>query len=115
MSQENPPDWVNVGYGDDVSILELAQTVAKTVGFEGSIDTDPTKPDGTPRKLMDNTILRSLDWKPSVTLEKGLASAYQCFLAVDGDTIHADNIVRSRQGRISREIDRATSRLIICK
>ena len=81
MSQENPPDWVNVGYGDDVSILELAQTIANTVGFNGTIDTDSSKPDGTPRKLMGNSILRSLDWKPSVTLEKGLASAYQCFLA----------------------------------
>ena len=81
MTLENPPDWVNVGYGEDVSILELAQTVAKTVGFEGSIDTDPTKPDGTPRKLMDNTILRSLDWKPETSLEEGLALAYQCFLA----------------------------------
>jgi len=81
MALENPPDWANVGFGDDTTILELAQAVAKAVGFEGEIDTDPSRPDGTPRKLMDNTILRSHDWKPSVNLEAGLASAYQCFLA----------------------------------
>lgn len=80
MAVENPPDWVNVGYGDDVTILELAQSVAKVVGYQGSIETDTTKPDGTPRKLMDNSILRSLNWTPSILLGQGLASAYQCFL-----------------------------------
>ncbi len=80
LALDNPPDWVNVGYGDDVTIMELAQAVARAVGFKGSIDTDPSKPDGTPRKLMDNSILRSLEWKPSVNLEQGLATAYQCFL-----------------------------------
>ncbi|MGB0993346.1 MAG: GDP-L-fucose synthase family protein [Akkermansiaceae bacterium] len=80
MALENPPDWVNVGFGDDVTILELAQAVAQAVSFQGAIEKDPSKPDGTPRKLMDNTILRSLDWKPTVTLEQGLTNAYQCFL-----------------------------------
>jgi GDP-L-fucose synthase len=80
MALENPPDWVNVGFGDDLSIMELAQAIAKAVGFQGSINTDPTKPDGTPRKLMDNAILRSLDWKPKTSLEQGLELAYQCFL-----------------------------------
>ena len=80
LDLETPPDLVNMGYGDDVSILELAQTVAATVGFEGEITTDPTKPDGTPRKLMDNSILRSLNWSPKVDLKQGLALAYQCFL-----------------------------------
>ena len=83
MDLETPPDWVNVGFGDDITILELAETVARTVGFSGKIETDPTKPDGTPRKLMDNAILRSLDWKPLVDLEQGLASAYQVFLAAE--------------------------------
>ena len=78
--QQNPPDWVNVGYGEDVTILQLAQAVASAVGFSGEIATDPSKPDGTPRKLMDNTILKSHDWTPSVGLEAGLSSAYQCFL-----------------------------------
>ncbi len=76
----DPPDWVNVGYGDDVTILDLATLVAKTVGFEGAIKTDPTKPDGTPRKLMDNTLIRSTGWAPAISLEEGLAGAYQDFL-----------------------------------
>ncbi len=80
MALDNPPDWVNVGYGDDITIMELAQAVARAVGFEGEIHTDPTKPDGTPRKLMDNSILRSLNWQPQTSLEQGLATAYQCFL-----------------------------------
>ena len=83
LSQETPPDLVNMGYGDDVSILELAQTVAKTVGYKGEITTDPSKPDGTPRKLMDNSVLRALDWQPKVNLEAGLKQAYQCFLEAD--------------------------------
>ena len=81
LQQETPPDLVNVGYGSDVSILELAQTVAKVVGFKGEITTDPSKPDGTPRKLMDNAVLRSLGWEPTTDLETGLKTAYQCYLA----------------------------------
>ncbi|MBB5350793.1 GDP-L-fucose synthase [Haloferula luteola] len=81
LALENPPDWVNVGYGDDVTIFDLASLVAKTVGYEGEIKTDPTKPDGTPRKLMDNTLLRESGWSPAITLEAGLADAYQDFLA----------------------------------
>jgi len=80
LDLETPPDLVNMGYGDDVSILELAQLVAKTVGFKGEITTDPSKPDGTPRKLMDNSILKSLNWSPKTDLEMGLKSAYECFL-----------------------------------
>jgi len=77
---ENPPDLVNMGYGEDVSILDLAHAVAKTVGYEGGINTDPSKPDGTPRKLMDNKVLKSLNWSPKVSLEEGLKQAYACFL-----------------------------------
>lgn len=71
---------INVGYGDDVTILELAQQVATTVGYTGSIELDPSKPDGTPRKLMDSSRLRSLGWQAKVGLEEGLALAYQDFL-----------------------------------
>ncbi len=80
LQLEDPPDWVNVGYGDDVSILDLARQVAKTVGFEGEITTDPSKPDGTPRKLMDPGKLRELGWAPAITLEDGLKDAYGAFL-----------------------------------
>jgi GDP-L-fucose synthase len=74
---------INVGYGDDVTIAELATLVAKTVGFTGSIDYDATKPDGTPRKLMDSTRLNQLGWKAIISLEKGLKLAYQDFLGED--------------------------------
>lgn len=80
LSLDNPPDWVNVGVGDDVTILELAQLVAHTVGYEGEIVTDPSKPDGTPRKLMDVSKIKETGWKPDVELDQGLAGAYQDFL-----------------------------------
>jgi GDP-L-fucose synthase len=67
---------INVGFGSDVTILELAQTVSKAVGYEGKINTDPSKPDGAPRKWMDSSRLNKLGWKPEVGLSKGLALAY---------------------------------------
>jgi GDP-L-fucose synthase len=70
---------INVGSGEDITILELAGLVAKTVGFGGKIETDTTKPDGTPRKLMDVSRLKSLGWAPKVGLEEGLALAYEDF------------------------------------
>jgi GDP-L-fucose synthase len=72
---------INVGYGEDVTILEVAQSVASTVGFTGQIHTDPTKPDGTPRKLLVSSRLNALGWKAQVELEAGLKAAYQDFLA----------------------------------
>ncbi len=80
LKLDNPPDWANVGYGSDVTILELAQAVAKAVGFTGRIVTDPSKPDGTPKKLVDSALLRSTDWRPEITLEVGLARAYSDYL-----------------------------------
>lgn len=80
LSLDSPPDWVNVGIGDDVTILELATLVAKTTGFTGQILTDPTKPDGTPRKLLDISKIQSTGWAPKVSFEAGLAAAYQDFL-----------------------------------
>jgi GDP-L-fucose synthase len=74
---------INVGYGDDLTILELAQQVARTVGYAGRIELDPTKPDGTPRKLMDSTRLRSLGWQPRVDLEQGLRLAYDDFMKAE--------------------------------
>jgi GDP-L-fucose synthase len=72
---------INVGCGQDVTILQLAQTVAHTVGYTGQIQTDSTKPDGTPRKLMDSSRIKALGWQAKVTLQDGLEAAYQDFLA----------------------------------
>jgi GDP-L-fucose synthase len=71
---------INVGTGDDIAIRDLAALIGKTVGFAGRIEYDTTKPDGTPRKLMDPGRLRALGWSPRVGLEEGLASAYRDFL-----------------------------------
>lgn len=79
LQLENPPDWVNVGYGEDISIFELAQLVAEVTGFNGRIERDPSKPDGTPRKLMDNTLMRALGWRPRISLRAGIADAYRDF------------------------------------
>ncbi len=72
---------LNVGYGEDVTILELAQHVAATVGYTGRLELDRTKLDGAPRKLMDSTRLRRLGWQPSIPLVRGLQNAYSDFLA----------------------------------
>jgi GDP-L-fucose synthase len=72
---------INVGCGEDVTILEVAQAVARTVGYTGAIYTDPTRPDGTPRKLMDSTRLNALGWQAKVSLDVGLKAAYEDFLA----------------------------------
>jgi GDP-L-fucose synthase len=81
LSIDNPPDWVNVGTSTDVSIMELAKLVASTVGYEGQILPDPSKPDGTPRKLTDTSLLQATGWHPTVELEDGLKLAYADFLA----------------------------------
>lgn len=71
---------INVGFGTDVSIAELAMLIKQVVDYKGSITFDNSKPDGAPRKLMDSSILNSLGWQASVTLEEGLVSTYQDFL-----------------------------------
>ena len=68
---------VNIGVGEDISILELAQLVQKIVGYEGTIQTDPSKPDGTPRKLMDVSKLAALGWKAQISLEEGIQRVYE--------------------------------------
>ncbi|MFC4656782.1 GDP-L-fucose synthase family protein [Rheinheimera marina] len=72
---------INVGTGIDCTIRELVETVAKVVGYQGAIVFDSSKPDGTPRKLMDVSRLKALGWQASVSLEQGLATTYQWFLA----------------------------------
>ncbi|MEI6535447.1 MAG: GDP-L-fucose synthase [Verrucomicrobiaceae bacterium] len=81
LGAENPPDWINIGCGEDVTIRELAELVKETVGFEGALLFDPAKPDGTPRKLMDSSRMSSLGWKPQIGLHEGLKNAYADFLA----------------------------------
>jgi GDP-L-fucose synthase len=72
---------INVGYGDDVSIYEAAALIAQTVGYQGQIKTDTSKPDGAPRKLMDSARLNALGWSAKVDLKAGLALAYQDYLS----------------------------------
>lgn len=77
---ENPPDWINVGSGSDVTIRELAELIAKVTGFEGKLEWDTRRPDGTPRKLMDSTKLLATGWQPKFDLESGIRHAYADFL-----------------------------------
>jgi GDP-L-fucose synthase len=77
MQNYNEEGLVNIGVGEDISILDLAQLVKQITGFEGVIETDTSKPDGTPRKLMDVSKLTSLGWKARTTLELGITSVYQ--------------------------------------
>ena len=77
LENYNEKGLVNIGCGEDITILELANIVKKTVGYEGQIVFDSTKPDGTMRKLMDISKIKSFGWHPSITLEEGIASVYQ--------------------------------------
>ncbi len=71
---------INVGFGSDITVAELARAVSQAVGFAGNIDFDPTQPDGSPRKLMDSSRLNALGWQARVELEQGLVLAYQDFM-----------------------------------
>lgn len=75
-----PPDWVNIGVGTDVEIRELAEQVKEVTGFSGAIEFDTSKPDGTPRKLLDTSRMTALGWGPKIHLTDGLRAAYADFL-----------------------------------
>ncbi|MFN6302180.1 MAG: GDP-L-fucose synthase family protein [Planctomycetota bacterium] len=77
---DSPPDWINVGTGREISILELARTIATTVGFKGDFNLDTSKPDGTPLKRTDPSLIFSTGWRPETTLEIGLVKTYSDFL-----------------------------------
>ncbi|MCB0328008.1 MAG: GDP-L-fucose synthase [Bdellovibrionales bacterium] len=77
MDKYEEPTTINVGTGIDCSILDLAELMKKTVGFEGEIKTDPSKPDGTPRKVLDVSRIKALGWKPNHSLEQGLKRTYE--------------------------------------
>jgi GDP-L-fucose synthase len=81
MQHYNEKPFVNVGYGEDISIGDLALLIKEIVGYEGDIVFDTSKPNGTPRKLMDSDRLFSLGWKPAVSLREGIALAYSDFLS----------------------------------
>lgn len=80
MEHYNGRELVNIGTGEDLSIRELTELVAKTTGFEGEIQWDTTKPDGTPRKLMDVSKLHALGWKHAIELSEGIRLAHQDYL-----------------------------------
>ena len=80
LARPDGPDWINVGTGTDVSIRELTEIVAETVGYKGKISWDATKPDGTPRKLLDVSKLSALGWKARIGLREGVAATYRTFL-----------------------------------
>ena len=79
MNSYSASEIVNVGWGRDISIAELAELVKRVVGFEGEIVYDTSKPDGTPRKLLDTTRLTELGWAPSIPLEEGLRATYNWY------------------------------------
>lgn len=80
LEKYDSPEIVNVGWGEDISIRELAELICGMVGFDGKLAWDPSKPDGTPRKLLDITKLRNLGWQPTISLRDGIASTYDWFL-----------------------------------
>ena len=81
LGRYDSPEIINVGCGEDISIRELAELICDVVGFDGELTWDANKPDGTPRKLLDATKLRTLGWKPSIPLRDGIARTYEWFLA----------------------------------
>jgi GDP-L-fucose synthase len=81
MLNYNERDFVNVGYGSDITIGELAKTIGEIVGFKGDIVFDSSKPNGTPKKLMDSERLFATGWRPKTNLKEGIALAYEDFLA----------------------------------
>ncbi len=80
LENYDQPDLINVGCGEDVTIRELAETVCDVLGFEGSLEFDASKPDGTPRKLLDISKIKSLGWSPKIPLRQGIADAYRWFV-----------------------------------
>jgi GDP-L-fucose synthase len=100
MNNYNSPEIINIGTGEEVSIFEAADAVKKAVGFSGKIIFDTSKPDGTPRKLLDSSKIHTLGWKHKVPLEKGLAEAYRDFLAGTREIITAET--QRTQRRINK-------------
>ena len=80
LELENPPDWLNLGCGVDISISGLAEMIKEAVGYTGRLIFDSSKPDGTPRKLTDISLIRSTGWEPRISIKAGIMMTYQTFL-----------------------------------
>ena len=80
LNKYDSAETINIGWGDDLPIKELAETVANVIGFEGDIEWDTSKPDGMPRKLLDTSRINALGWYPSIKLREGVASTYDWYL-----------------------------------
>ena len=83
-------NMLNAGSGQEISIRDLALLMKTVVGFEGEVDFDASRPDGTPRKLMDNSKLSALGWRPSLTIEAGLTKMYRWFVESGAATAEPD-------------------------
>ncbi len=80
LGLSDPPSLINIGAGSDITVQDLSLLIAETVGYEGSVVNDESKPDGTPQKLLDSSLINALGWKATTELEEGLAKAYEDFL-----------------------------------
>ena len=81
LEKYDSPEIINIGWGEDITIRELAKLICEVVGFDGELVWDKTRPDGTPRKLLDVTSIRKLGWGPTISLRNGIAQTYEWFLA----------------------------------
>ena len=84
MEHYESPEIINIGWGQDCTIRELAEMIAKTVGYTGTLKWDDSRPDGTPRKVLDNRKLSALGWEPKISLQEGLRLTYQWYLKNHG-------------------------------
>lgn len=84
MKHYSGPQHINIGSGEEISILNLTRLVMEVLDYNGPVESDPSKPDGTPRKLLDSSRLRAMGWKPTMGLRDGIAVAYRAFLAGEG-------------------------------
>jgi GDP-L-fucose synthase len=89
LENYDSPEVINVGYGEDVTIRELAEMIREIVGFEGALTFDTTKPDGTPRKLLDTSKISALGWKPLIPMRQGVEQAYRWFVEHEVERLKA--------------------------
>ena len=80
MDKYSEPGTINMGSGQEVTIQALAETIATVVGYYGKLEFDKSKPDGTPRKIMDNSRIQALGWTPKISLKQGIQEVYQWYL-----------------------------------